>query len=78
MKSIQKYKIITAGDMGAMEGPGGRVSFFSHFSFNILSLPGYLAAEQCNILGLFKASSTRWSSTPSTTTSLMQPTKPVL
>lgn len=38
----------------------------------------YLAAEQCNIWGLFKASSTRWSSTPSTTTSLMQPTKLVL
>lgn len=41
-------------------------------------LPGYLAAEQCNILGLFRASSTRWSSTPSTNTSFTQPTKPVL
>lgn len=52
--------------------------FFFSISLNVLSLPGYFAAEQCNILGLFKASSTRWSSTPSTTTSLTQPTKPVL
>ena len=40
-------------------------------------MTGYLA-EQCNILGLFKASSTRCSSTPSTVTSFTQPTKPVL
>lgn len=63
--------------MGTMEGAGDRVSY-SSVSLNVLSRPGYLAAEHCNILGLFKASSTRWSSTPSTTTSLMQPTKPVL
>lgn len=52
--------------------------YFFSVSRSILSLPAYLAAEQCSILGLFRASSTRWSSTPSTTTSLMQPTKPVL
>lgn len=64
--------------MGAIEGAGGRVSVSFFVACNILSLLGYLAAEQCNILGLFKASSTRWRSTPSTSTSLMQPMKPVL
>lgn len=63
--------------MGAMEEMGGRDALF-FLSFLIFHLSCYLAARHCSILGLFKASSTRWSSTPSTTTSLMQPTKPVL
>lgn len=64
--------------MGAMEAMGGRDALFFLSSFLIFRLSRYLAAGHCSILGLFKASSTRWSSTPSTTTSLMQPTKPVL
>lgn len=39
---------------------------------------GVYLAEQCNIVGLFKASSTRCSSWRSTITSLIQPIKPVL
>lgn len=68
IKSDVKYTKIEnnySSRHGAMEGGS-------------LSEPAYLAEEQCSILGLFKASSTRWSSTPSTNTSFTQPTKPVL
>lgn len=64
--------------MDAMEAMGGRDAFCFLSSLLIFRLSRYLAAGHWSILGLFKASSTRWSSTPSTTTSLMQPTKPVL
>lgn len=61
IKSDEKYTKIEnnySRRHGRYGGSEWEVCFFFLF-LNILSLLGYLAAGQCNILGLFKASSTR-------------------
>lgn len=66
------------GGSGREGFSSSRIALFFPRFFSSSLLPSYLAAEHCSMWGLFRASSTRWSSTPSTTTSLTQPTKPVL
>lgn len=61
-----KFTKIENNYSNRQEGGGGR------------EVPGLYLAEQCNIRGWFRASSSRCSSRRSTSTSRMQPMKPVL